>query len=334
VIQIPALAGVPEELSLPKIDPAAARCALALAGDGPVEFARIKSGAVEHAVLQRELAAWFDRARAGLEIFPPHMHVLLNRAPACDCAPDSPHRFAIWIGNENGEPWATRWTLERRFKEIAQLARGLPQCALNAISHAHVHAIPVLLPREALGMASFAWWMGEADERYVDEEYMAAMGEERESGAPTRKWFDKVLPPEVTLYRGVLTLPKLERLAERHWSAEAREIARASVNLWHTAKGLAKRKKVRFHLHRQEDDLICVGFGATLRWNARDPMARAFDDYANGWYESHHVEEMYGWIVVDGAGELRAALAHLEASFALARDIEKLIQLIAVRSRE
>jgi PRTRC genetic system protein F len=158
--------------------------------------------------------------------------------------------------------------------------------------------IPIFTPQMALGMAQFTWWYGEEDERHVLEEWHSVeepgTDPEQDHGVPRRTWFDKLLPREATGAR------KIVRDSTLSWSGE---LGRLILELAAAARA-AKRRRTRFALHTQQDDLSCLGFGATLRWSTRDPMPRVFDDHAHGLYESSMVEDAWGWMVCGEPKEL------------------------------
>lgn len=338
MIALPSLAGAPRAVSQAKSDPLAAKCALRLAAPGPIASVRADKAPLEHLALVRELTAWLVNAARSLEIFQPALRVQLGVASPCGCAANAAEPIIVWIANQSWDPVGERWYLERRYRLIEREAPGLGRTALEVLDRADFGAVPVYMPRTALGFAQYTYWLGEADETYVlanwedveEDEKRSADEIAEEHGVVRRAWFDKALPPEVSTPRRVLKEADLERIARRPGDAGA--LARKVLLLQHASKG-----KPRFTLHRGEPDFAeAVGYGAALRWNAKDPMFRAFDDYTNYIYEGGNsdVSEAWGWFVLKGPQELRALLDHLEERFARARIIEEIIMLLATWARE
>ncbi len=333
MITLPSLAGVPPILTPLRSDALAARYALALAEPGPIARPPWGGGknTLEHAVLIREVEARFERAAAALQIFRPRLHITMGVPPVeCDCREKAAAPITIWLANANNDVWDSRWALERRWAELERRHKGLAQTALEAIDRASFLGVPVLTPAMALRMAQFCWWAGEADERYVLAEWHGIEEPEKgdeDHGIPRRAWLDKVLPPEASGARAIVRESTLRYQGELgRQILELREATREAKR--------RRNKARRFHMHTQLDELWCVGFGATLRWNTRDPIPRIFDDHANGLAESYAVEDAWGWFIVGSPKELQPFLEELERRFALARLVENLIGAIAERSRE
>lgn len=333
MITLPSLAGIPRVLAPSRKDRLAARYALALAPAGPIAHKAQKSSkrayTLEQAALVREVEAWLQKAVAGLQIFRPGVQVAMGVPPAdCPCRAKAKDPITIWLGNSDGSPWDSRWTLERRWREIERRHKGLAQTALAALDAATWYGIPVLTPHLALGFASYAWWAGEMDERYVLEEWHnvedpAEDGEEHDHGVPRRAWFDKALPVEASQARPIVRERTLQ------WQGE---LGRQILELRAALKAAKRRRRGRHDFHTQADEVWCVGFGATLRWNTKDPIPRVWDDHANGLFESYHVEEQWGWLIAAEPRDLPVLLGEIESRFALARLQEKLILSIAERS--
>lgn len=337
MITIPEIRGVPTILQRGAVDPVAAKCVLSIAAPGPVERPRRRGMRVEHAVLLHQLNSWMADATRNLTIFKPHVFVNLTQAPRCACCADAAYPMSAWIGNQNQDTWDTRWRLDRRWPEIERAEKGLAPTAIAVLEEAGGLGIPVYTPRHCLWLASNTWWYGETDEKYALEEYFGMVDseegkvKEEDIPIPRRAWLDKILPIEASEASRKVSRPALERLANRR-SGLVMEIARKVLALDAEIRG--HRSDRKFVLHTEQDEMYCLGYGATVRWNARDPMARVFDDHANNLHEAYHVEPPYGWFPLKGPQDLRALMAHLEERFAVAHRQEQLLSLIAERSSE
>lgn len=314
MISIPTLAGVPPVLATSTTDPTAARCALAIAPPGEMRPIDRRGALLEHAALQAELLEWTRAATKDLGIFRPHCRLWLGFAPACDCDLKHETTFSLWLSNANGDTWDSRWNIEPCFDRLDRRAPGLVAAAMEAIDDAHWHAIPVMSPSIALGMASYTWWYGEMDECPI----------------PRRAWFDKMLPPALSAFKGAAKLKTLERYAR--YGGTVGELATRVLELREAGKK-AGRAKPKYTLHGRNDEMHCAGFGATLRWNTRDPMPQVYDDHWHNIAESESVENPYGWFPFHKPKDLPEVLAVVASHFALARRIEHVIELIAERSR-
>ena len=151
---------------------------------------------------------------------------------------------------------------------------------------------------------------------------------------PTRAWLDKLLPPAVTWPRTRLRRPGLERLARR--GGEIGGIARSVLQLQAiTATAHRQQIKSEFSFDSSDDNgFLAASFAAALRWNTRDPMFRAYDDYTNERHNDAGAENAFGWFVMDSAKDLPALLKELEGYFRVARAVEQLIPLVSTRMRE
>lgn len=334
MITIPTLAGVPPVLATSTSDPTAARCALAIAPPGDMRPIDRRGALLEHAALQAELLEWTKTATKDLEIFRPHCRLWLGFAPSCECDIKHETSFSIWLSNANGDTWDSRWIIEPRFARLERAAPGLVAAALRAIAETHWHALPVFSPYIAIGMASFTWWYGEMDETYALSEYYDMRVDEpvdpSKCPIPRRAWFDKMLPPVLTQFKGAAKLKTLERYAR--FGGTVGELATRVLELREAGRK-ASRAKPKYTLHGRNDELHCAGFGATLRWNTRDPMPQVYDDHWHNISESEGVEDPYGWFPFHTPKDLPDVLAVVAAHFALARRIEHVIELIAERSR-
>jgi PRTRC genetic system protein F len=342
MITFPSLHGVPPALGLSASDPEAAKCALALAAAGVLAPVRRGGQLLEHAALLREITARAQALFAPLEIFRPRVHLWLGHAPSCACHAADGEACSLWLANADRDYWSTEWSLERDFQHLEGHAPGLVAAALDAIADLHWYALPVYTPHQALGMASFAWWYGEMDEKeallnYLDADPGAdpekiAQEPEKHLPFPTRAWFDKHLPRAVNEFQGRARQKTLERYSHR--GGAIAEIARLVLDVREEAKSARRgRRAAKFELHRQDDndDTQCCCYAAAIRWNAEDPMHRVFDDYWHYQSESYRIEDAYGWIPFKGAQELPAALAAVEVLVKRARMTERLLRRIATK---
>ena len=340
MIQLPSMAGVPRSLGSSLADPLAARAALAVAGPGELRLGKRSGRPLEHAVLLQELGEWRERLARPLRIFRPRFHLMLNEAPACGCQHhDGDDAMCLWLMNANEDFFDSAWILKNRWPRFERAVPGLAATALLWIDRAAYFSIPVYTPLRALQSASCAWWRWEENE----SEILAEMASEEprpdgkkvtaeDLGIPTRAWFDSLVPRAASEHEGALKGEALERAARRR--DEAGELARRVQRLAFEAKAL-RRGRQRFLLHDEGDSEVrCFAYGACITWSANGPELRAFDDhtndFANGGYS---VECAYGWYPLAGGPDLRALFDHLERTFALARMVEEVIELIAERRR-
>lgn len=309
-------------------NPVAARCALTLAPKGPIAPVVKSKSPVEMAQLERILREWMERATQGLRIFQPKLHLSLDRAPGCNCEhANEVDLMSAWLINRDGDAWNTTWRLDRRWASLQREAPGMAATALDALVDAGREGLPIYTPAHAKWFCSWAHWYAEDD----DKEALANWGDEgvtveeaEKNGFPSTRWLEKMLPPIAKEHQRLISRKRLEQ----SWGPR-RDVARAIVELRDAIKANAQRRAGP-QIHRETDDFCCIGFGATLRWKPDDPMAQLFDDYANSMFESHHVEEHYGWYTIaDPEKELRAVLGAIERRFNVARAAEKLIGLVA-----
>ncbi len=309
-------------------DMAAARCALLLAPAGPIAPIVGRKKPIEHAHLLHELKAWMDKATADLQIFRPRLHLCVDRAPSCECTAHAEAEQSLWLCNLDGEPWASRWTMAKRWAELERAAPGMAATALDAITRASRAGLPVYTPAMCLAYCSWIHWQGEVDEKYAIADWeQAEVNKAEEDGFPTRAYMERGLPPITKAHSRRISHTRLAQT----WGG-AREVARAILELAEAVRA-NRPPKGATAMHTEQDDYVCLGYGATLRWNEEDPMGRIYDDYANGMYESHHVEEHYGWYPIANPGkQLHRVLEAVQRRFNVARAIEKLLVLIAERA--
>jgi len=328
VIALPSLAQAPAVYATASQHAQAARCALLLAPEGPIAPAGSSKKPAELAQLERFLHAWMEKATRGLEIFQPALHLVLDRAPGCACVANAHQPMSLWLRNRDGDAWNTSWRLDRRWAVLQKSAPGMPAAALEALHAASRAGLPIYTPHESLGHCSWQHWVGENDERFALENWDEGMTPEKAEaeGFPTRRWLEASLPPIAKANRRAMSRMRLEQ----DWGPH-RDVARAIIGVLDAVKA-HKPPKGAASLHDHEDDLWCVGYGVTLRWNEADPMGRLFDDFANGLFEAFEVQETYGWLpIADAERHLLPTLAAIEGRIAVARAAEKLIRLIAER---
>lgn len=343
MISIPSLAGIPASLSCGDRDQLAAQAALAMADAGPIARVRTRNEPIELALLQQQCRAALREAARGLEIFRPQLAVVLGGTPAeCECAKGSETACTVQLGSA-GDIIGSRWNLQPRFEPIERRAPGLASTALHQLQEAETHGARIFTPHRAIGDAEWAWWRGESNESELLEE-MRDESEPSEDGKPLtddqlcaehdvirRADVDRALPPFVQNPARALKTPQLERLANGR--GPHRELARRILELHFECRALA-RQKDRPTLHTWQDEAVAIGYGATLRWNDDDPMLRIFDDFANQLYnDAGRTVEAWGWFVLPTPANLRGLFHHLEARFSVARRQERVLELIATRSR-
>lgn len=328
MIVLPSISrAVPAVYTTANEDASAARCALLLAPKGPIAPLKGRKAPVELAHLERMLHGWMERATQGLKIFEPKLHLSVDRAPPCECTGDgSEPSMSLWLINRDSEPWNARWRMDRRWQEIHKQAPGMPAEALMALEAASVLGLPIYTPHTAIAYCSWIHWHGADDEQEALMNWEDGMTVEKAEaqGFPTRRWLEKKLPPIAKEYkRGI----SRKRLAQS-WGPH-RDVASAILEVYAAIKANTPPRGAH-RMHKEQDDYCCVGYGITLRWNEEDPMAQLFDDYSNSMYESHNVQEHYGWFpIANPARQLQPTLAAIERCFNIARAAEKLVGLIA-----
>lgn len=342
MLALPSLGTALRAYTTASANPLAAQMALALAGEAELPALR-KPDAPEIAALERQLAAWLARQNAQMKFLRAGVHLALNQSPSgwdSDEGAGAPDAYTLVIRNHDEEYFGSVWHLERRFRMLDSEVPGLAAAALNAISHAGAHSFCVYTPGQALYWASMTWWMGEEDESEVLAEYRAMDGEGAElpEDIPTRAAFDKALPRAVTMPRSQLKRADLERIGRRGDAAglAARlviAIDEACKAVHRRDKAIARSKRPAFDLESQDETgFTAMGCMAALRWNARDPMFRVYDDYGNRHAEDAGTTDAIGWIGAEGAEHLPALLESLEQRFAISRLIENLLPLIATQA--
>ncbi len=335
-LTLPSLAGVPIQLASPESDPLVARCALAVGGPHWLPALSWTRGRVEIAALTGVLGNWLDRARktdGGLGMFDVGLRVLPGEAPPCDCNVRSDSPISVWIGNHPETPWRSVWYLERQWHAIERAAPGLAETALAMLNIASRRGLPIYTPFTALDQACWTWWQGEMDE----SEVLEMMRAETDPGTTpedlelyTRGQFDAAIPPCASQPKMRIKGAALARLARKR--GDVGELARALISL-QAAITRDRRRKERFALHASDDDgYRALGWAATLRWNAQDPVSRLFDDDAEQASQCG-ADASYGWFILQDATDFPALLAEIECRFAVARSAARVIPLIAGRAR-
>jgi PRTRC genetic system protein F len=333
MLALPHIGAVPRTYTTAQVNPLAAKMALALAGDAEIRAPRSPRQSLELDVLRDQLGAWLARQQQGIGYCAPKIHIGLGRREDdMIYAPPAANAYMLWLGNAADDYIGSVWQLEGRWRAIEAKVRGLAGAALNAIDNAGAHSFPLYTPSTARWWASYVWWHGDDDEKYVIEEWKANEGEEAgEPDVPTRAWLDKVLPPVVTLPRPNFKRRDLERHARGR--GEPAEIARLILAIDAAIKA-ERRRKNGFELESQHEmGFQATGFAASVRWNGRDPMFRIFDDYGQISQQEEGCNESYGWLAVEGAGKLPGILVSLERRFAIARLVDELLAMIATKVR-
>lgn len=248
----------------------------------------------------------------------------------------------VILGARSGDVLGSRWSLATRWKQLEAMAPGLAATALSTLTHAGAHSIPLFTPGIAVSYCDFVHWAGCGDERTAindwglleedgvigtptDADYRRII---EERGMITRAQVDKAIPRAVQTPKP-LSLARLTELARRR--GEVGEVADAVLALRQATTRDCKRKEQPPFESRNDADMVAIAFGATLRWNDRDPALRFFDDYANQESESGGIEECYGWYPCQ-PGNLPAIIASLKARLELAAKVETVLQLVARRS--
>lgn len=327
MLALPSLGAVPRAYTTGARSVLAARLALAIAGNREPQCPPRRVASIEIDVLQAELQAWLARMNADGSFIRPRMHLALNAGPLDYHGPgEQDDVYTLWILPTGPGVIGDQWTLERRWKALERVAPGLASAALDAIERAGRHSFALYTPGMAEYFACNAWWYGSDDEAEV---LLNHEDEEDAPDVPTRAWFDQVLPRCATHAHGIARA-RLEHYAHRR--DDAGKAARLVAELQADARAADRRKDdFDFDFESQDDGgFRALGLAATLRWNARDPMLRLFDDYAEQ-ASSEGADDALGWFTLESAADLPKLLAQLERMFATARRIERLIQLVATR---
>lgn len=250
----------------------------------------------------------------------------------------------VWIHlrNRTEEYIDSSWVLEARWKSLEARAPGLAASALDVLMHAAQHALPLYTPSLALHYCDYVHWRGCGDEQEVlheiiefDEEIPAGQitAEDirrvaNERGMLLRSDVDKTLPRFVQSPKS-LTAKQLGALCARR--GEIGEIAAAVLHLRRATTRACRRKEEPGFESMDSDTILAFGFGAALRWTIRDPMLRFFDDYAQMESESSMaIEPSFGWYGYQ-PGQLPAILTSVLTRLQLAREIEKILPMLATR---
>ena len=335
MLSLPQIGEVPRAYRESASNPLAARLSLALAGDKPIHAPRRDVQGIEIDTLQRQLQQWLAQASADLELIDLQVHLSLNQVGVGQPGDAEGDAYTVWLKPANEDLVCHVWHLERRWRALENSCPGLAAAALLALEKAGLHSFPLFTPGAALHYASQAWWWGEENEEYVLAEYREEAGKPdapAPDDMPTRAKFDKALPPEVVHPRTKLRRSDLERLARRHTDAGA--IARGVLELTDLCAATHRGKKHEVDFRSCDDNgYLAASFAAALRWNARDPMFRVFDDYTNQHYEGEGCEALFGWYEMDNAKDLPRLLPQIEAQIRIAAAIERLLPLVATRHR-
>lgn len=317
MLALPTLGGMPTRLSAGGASPLAARLALAIVGDDKLDY-RI-GHAPERRTLEKLLQARHARATAGLH----HLHCSLL---VVDRDPD----FGVSLAPEDGEYIGSEWTLERRWQELERTAPGLAGSALSTIDAGARAGLPIYLPGTAEHYASYAWWGCEMDEKMVLEQIEEGEAVAGDHGVPLRRDFDAALPKHVQHPRSA-PLAKLTAWARRR--DRAGDVARATLALRDLLRADRRRAATHELVTEDENGALMLGYAAALRWNAKDPMYQVFDDFAHDWAQGSGVEAVYGYYEAEDPAELETILQQVERRLEIARATERLLELVADRSR-
>lgn len=317
MLALPALQGVRARLSVAGASPLAARMALAIAGDDPLAL-RARSSPELHA-LQRLVQARLDKAAAGLRWMRCHVHVRARDGDG--------EGYTVGLAPTEHEHLGHVWNLSRTWPGLERAAPGLAATALAAIDRGQRAGLPVYLPGEALGHASYAWWHGEEDETMaIEVETLTAA----DLDIPTRTEIDRALPRFVQApkARGRAYVEGLVGRRDR-----VGEISRAIAALYALLRADARHHGALDFITQDENGCLMLAYAAAVRWKNRDPMMRALDDFAHDWASGGGWECAYGYYEHHDPAMLGAILDAIDRRLAIAAATEALIDLIATKDR-
>lgn len=315
MIVMPHLDGVRRRYSQAGCDAQAARAALAVLGSNPLPLPQ--SRPLEHAALAALIERWLAEQRRGLRLHDPMVKVFTGGDVLVDVG-DPEATVYLHVGNPRWECWHSVWNLQPRWSRFEQ-APGLVSAALAEVFHAGQHGFPVFEPMVA------EYW---AENRYgwddVPEE------EQAEYEGLTRAQFERSMPPDV---RCPVRLrdAALARFARRR--GDIGELARRVAELRAVLKRSCRRKgKIEVLYADPNNGTETLGYAVTLRWRSSDPLGRIFDDHADMCMQSEGFFESYFFSAIAPA-QLPLWMTEMEHRFAIARLVEGILPLIAVKAR-
>ena len=318
-ISLPRLDGVRQRYSAVGVDCLAARCALELVDQLPVQPQRSQQY-FEQATLTAMLESWLAVQCRGLRVQDPVIKIVTGRTAFEPHEPDDA-RIYVHVGNRGWNCWHSQWHLQPAWEALERSVPGLARTALAVLEHASPHALYLYTPLIAASNAERFWdWQEDTDE-----------GRDPDPDALTREQFRAAIPEAVSSAREVLRVPQLERLARRRDNAG--QVARQVLELRAAVKRECRRRD-RVELHHGEEGFgaECLGWAVTLRWNGRDPMERIYHDYGQSCSENDGYFESFFFAKFE-PGELRDWMRDMERRFAVARLVDGLVPLIATSQR-
>ena len=162
--------------------------------------------------------------------------------------------------------------MKDRLTRIETHCPGLGETALYWLQRASGRTLYALTPQSARDLCEYIHWQGSSDQaEWLDEMRSMGMTEEDLGDAISPDWYDGHFPDWVLRAKPVLDEDALSRI-----QSSMPEVAQVAAVLLDIEQLLADGGQLP-GLDGMEVE--CVYFGAYLRWDADDPMARVFDDF-------------------------------------------------------
>lgn len=321
MFEIPSLDAVPRSYTLHTVDLLAARAALTM-----LDLGMIATGAQEKApgdLLRSGLKHWLDLHTTDLRRY--HFRIDCGEFDARSPFGDPVGRvmrfdFASW----NRQPFIVGPAITKCERAIT----GLGQTALHWLDIAG-EILPIYSPHNALRLASFEYWGGCDNEAEVVSQAESDGEDLIKQGLLTRKQFDTHIPHWASVPKNAIRMEALKQLANPRRTTITGRVARALIELIETLA--RERRKVKF-ITDEEHPLL--PFALWLRWSAKDPMPRIFDDFANAASEHGEFREDAARIAIGydkGSGQiLRNFLRGIEPAFPIARAVEGVLDALLI----
>lgn len=347
MLALPSLKGIPSTLVSANTNMVAARMALELLprraafslkpGPGKLETRALRTLADQRMRPQLDALRVFD------------IELVLNTSTAVgtselrDTKHPSDQCGVVLVCNRTRNYLDGVWVLEPRCKKLNARVPGLAEVALDALYRAQGHGLQLYTPDVAVYYCQYTHWYGEANEnealnnsiddgRDVDKMTVAEREEliEETGIVWTRKALDEALPNFVQRPNPrSLSVERLKSVARGR--GEPAEVARAVLALRAAMKGNRSRKGTPEFRSGWDDEVLCFGYGAAIRWNDDDPTLDFFDDYGQQHGQDNAVDPIHGMYVYE-PGNLDGILRDIETRLRFCALTEDLLHMIARRA--